>query len=164
MTGRTLVVGMGNPDCGDDGVGPLVAEALAARLPPHVETLVRRGDALALLEDWAGAETVILVDAAAAIGEPGRIHRIEPAVAPLPAGLSPGSTHAFSVADAIALARRLGRLPSRLVIYAVEGCHFDPGAPMTPAVTAAAGEVVSLVTRELEIISRAVAPGAGRMR
>jgi Ni,Fe-hydrogenase maturation factor len=142
MTGRTLVVGMGNPDCGDDGVGPLVAEALAARLPPQV----------------------ILVDAAAAIGEPGRIHRIEPAVAPLPAGLSPGSTHAFSVADAIALARRLGRLPSRLVIYAVEGCHFDPGAPMTPAVTAAAGEVVSLVTRELEIISRAVAPGAGRMR
>ena len=150
MTARTLVIGMGNPDRGDDGIGPMVARRLAAQLPPGIETLERSGDALALLDDWTGATAVILIDAAAPLTAPGRIHRIDPAKEPLPAGLSPASTHALGVADAIALARALGRLPAHLVVFAVEGGCFDAGTAMTPAVTAAADEVIALVSLELK--------------
>lgn len=149
MTARTLVIGVGNPDRGDDGIGPLVARRLAARLPPDIEVLERRGDALALLDDWADATTVILIDAAARFTAPGRIHRIDPEVEPLPPGLSPTSTHGFGVSDAIALACALGRLPPRLVIYAVEGECFMPGAAMTADVADAVDELTARVSREL---------------
>ena len=154
MTARTLVIGMGNPDRGDDGIGPLVARRLATQLPPEIEVLERSGDALALLDDWAGATAVILIDAAAPLATPGRIHCIDPEKESLPAGLSPASTHAFGVADAIALARALGRLPAHLVVLAVEGRCFDPGAPITPVVAAVADDVITRVKRELEQLTQ----------
>jgi hydrogenase maturation protease len=70
-----LVVGIGNSDRGDDGVGPAVARRLRGRVPPGVSVLERGGDALALIEDWEGVPSVIVVDAVAPITEPGRIHR-----------------------------------------------------------------------------------------
>lgn len=45
---NVLVVGLGNPDCGDDGIGALVALSLAGRLPADVPVVVRSGDMLAL--------------------------------------------------------------------------------------------------------------------
>lgn len=146
---RLLVIGIGNPDRGDDGFGPLVVRQLVGRVPPSVSILERAGDALALIEDWAGRDAVILVDAAAPGAEPGRIHRIDLLEDALPTELSLSSTHAFGVADAIGLARALGLLPGRLVAYAVEGASFDPGAPVSPQVAAAAADVVRRVAAEL---------------
>jgi hydrogenase maturation protease len=130
-----LVVGFGNPDCGDDAAGPLVARLLAGRIDARV--LERHGDALALLDEWLGAEALVLIDAAAPMGTPGRIHSIDIAVADLPRDLAVGSTHAFGLPEAVALSRRLGSLPARAVVYAIEGVCFDPGAPVCPAVTEA---------------------------
>jgi hydrogenase maturation protease len=76
-----LVVGIGNPDRGDDGVGPLVVRQVAERLPPdlarHVGIIERTGDALALIDDWAGRDAVVLVDASAPVSAAGRVHRID---------------------------------------------------------------------------------------
>jgi hydrogenase maturation protease len=145
---NNVVIGLGNPDCGDDGVGPLVARAVSDRIA-GLRVIERRGDALALMEDWAGAEAVVLIDAAAAVSEPGRIHRIDLAQEELPRDLSLSSTHAFGVADAIALARTLGRLPPQVIVYAVEGENFAPGDPMSPAVAAAAENVAARILSEL---------------
>ena len=38
-----LVIGLGNPDRGDDGVGVIVAESLAEGLPPSVAIRTRTG-------------------------------------------------------------------------------------------------------------------------
>jgi len=135
---RILVVGIGNPDRGDDGIGPRIAELLRDAVPPGVTVMCRSGDALALLQDWAGFDAVILVDAAAPAGQPGRVHRVDLAVEPLPRDLGLASTHAFGIAEAIALAAQLKSLPPRLVIYAVEAAAFTAGAGLSPAVAAAA--------------------------
>lgn len=150
MSHRRVIIGLGNPDRGDDGVGALVVGALAGRLPEGVETMVRTGDMLALVEDWAGAEAVICVDAAASVGVPGRIHRIDGhdgALLPEP-GLA--SSHAFGLAEAIALSRALGTAPPVLVVYAIEGSVFDTGAPVGAAVAAAVDEVATRVLAEVE--------------
>ncbi|MCP4384460.1 MAG: hydrogenase maturation protease, partial [Hyphomicrobiales bacterium] len=47
--GRRIVIGIGNPDRGDDGVGPLIVEKLRTRLPDEVETIVHSGEATSLL-------------------------------------------------------------------------------------------------------------------
>ena len=61
---RVLVVGIGNPDRGDDAVGPAVVQVLAERLPDDVLMRTRSGNMLALIDDWAGFDAVVCIDAA----------------------------------------------------------------------------------------------------
>ncbi|MGP0093316.1 MAG: hydrogenase maturation protease [Xanthobacteraceae bacterium] len=153
---KMLVVGIGNPDRGDDGIGPLIARQLVGRVSRDVAIIERSGDALALIEDWADRDAVILVDAAAAGSAPGSVHRIDLMTDELPAELSLSSTHAFGVAEAVGLARTLGLLPTRVIAYAIEGANFDPGAPLSPKVAAAADEVVKRVAAELYQLEHAL--------
>jgi hydrogenase maturation protease len=149
-----LVVGIGNPDCGDDAIGPMVARRLVGRVPRDVTIIERAGDMIGLLDDWAGRDAVILIDVAAPITTPGSIHRIDLLRESLPVGLSLASTHAFGVADAVELARTLGQLPEQLIVYAVEGFRFEPGAPQSPEVFVAIEAVAARVVSEVsELIS-----------
>jgi hydrogenase maturation protease len=146
---KILAVCVGNPDCGDDGIGPMVAQALAGRLPDSARLVVRSGDMLALAEDCAGFDAMICVDAAASLGCPGRIHRIDLSAEDLPPGLLSASTHGFGLADAIALTRTLGRAPRHIAVYAAEGVRFRPGDAMTPELAGAAGEIADRVAAEI---------------
>jgi hydrogenase maturation protease len=153
---KVLVVGMGNPDRGDDGVGALVVRSVAGRLPADVSLVVRSGDALSLIEDWAGFDALVCVDAATPVTMPGRIHRIDLASDQLVREMSFASSHAFGVAEAIELARTLGLAPREMVIYTIEGASFDRGASITPEVAAAAEEVAGRVVAEVERLRRTV--------
>ena len=55
----------------------------------------------------------------------------------------PASTHLIGLADALELARALGRLPPRVVVYGIEGHRFGVGDPVSPAVAAAVDRVVA---------------------
>jgi hydrogenase maturation protease len=146
---KILVVGLGNPDRGDDAVGAIVAQKLAGRLPADVALLVRGSDMLSLIEDWAGFDALVCVDAAVPMGAPGRIHRVDLTTDELPRNMSFTSCHAFGLVDAIRLARTLQRAPQAIIVYAVEGCCFDGGAPVTAAVAVAAREVTRRVIAEV---------------
>jgi hydrogenase maturation protease len=151
---KILVVAIGNPDRGDDGVGALVATELAGRLPPEVALVARRGDILALVEDWRGFDAVVCVDAAAPIEAPGRIHRIDAGADELPRGASLASSHGFGLAEALALADALQSRPETVIVYAIEGGCFAGGAAMTPEVAAAASEVANRVVAEVGWLRR----------
>ena len=118
----TLVIGLGNAWRGDDGAGPAVARGLLDEVPARV--LVHEGEPIGLIEEWAGADEVIVVDAVCSGAPPGTIHRLDPLAEPMPAALSHGSTHAFGLAETIELARALDRLPPRLTVYGIEGERF----------------------------------------
>ena len=124
-----LVLGVGNRWRGDDAAGLEVA-----RRAGGVE---HEGDATRLLDAWAGAGEVVVVDAAVSGAPPGTLRWFDPRGAPLPATELRSSTHAFGVADAIELARALGDLPAGLLVCAIEGADFSLGAPMTAAVDTA---------------------------
>ena len=128
----TLVVGVGNPWRGDDAAGLAVARRVRER-SPGLDARELEGDAAALLELWAGHSRVAVVDAARTGSPAGTLHVFRADREPLPVELR-SSTHAFGVADAIELARALGRLPPRLDVYGVEGVEFGLGTPLTPAV------------------------------
>ncbi len=145
---KVLVAAIGNPGRGDDGIGALIAAQLAGRLPPDVALITRYGDILSLIDDWAGFDAAICIDAAAPMQAPGRIHRIDATYGELPLDLALTSSHAFGLAEAIALAATLQELPETVIVYAIEGVTFDGGAPMTPEVAAAAAEVTERVIAE----------------
>ena len=163
MTGTdqlsVLVVAIGNPDRGDDGFGPAVAQRLRGRVPPTVRILERSGDALALIEDWNSSPPVIIVDAMTPITKPGRVHRLDLTHSPLPVGCSPRSSHAFGVAETVELARSLGRLPQCLLAYVVEGEQFGTGAPLSLSVAEAVGDVAERIASEVLTIPKAKEKG-----
>lgn len=130
----TLVIGVGNPWRGDDAAGLMVAEAAGG--------VRHEGDGTGLIDRWAGAEHVVIVDAAASGAPPGTVRCFDAHAEALPErALRSCTTHSFGVGDAIELARSLGRLPARVEVYAIEGADFAVGEAVTPAVADAAREL-----------------------
>ena len=103
---------------------------------------------------------VILCDAVRSGAAPGTIHRLEAHRQPIPAGFFRYSTHAFSVAEAVELARALGQLPPHLVLYGVEGATFTAGVGLSPVVAQAAQAVVRQVLAEVNDLAAAARAGA----
>lgn len=155
MRAAVLILGVGNADRGDDGVGPAVVARLRGRLPPGVEARVARADAADLMAAWDGRDGAIVVDATRSGADPGTVRRFAAEGQALPAatGGDP-SSHALGVAQAIELARVLGRLPGRLTVFGVEALQFELGAGLSPAVARAVDAVADRVLLE-------AAPGPG---
>jgi hydrogenase maturation protease len=131
------VIGLGNPDRGDDGVGPAVAAALGALLPADITVETSPGDATDLLDRFRDAHAVILIDAMLSGRSAGFVLRLDVTAGdPLPPQAAT-SSHGLGLAEAIGLARALGCLPPVCVVYAIEAAGFDPGAPLSPPVAAA---------------------------
>ena len=145
----TAVVCVGNPFRGDDAVGLRVAEALAGSVPEGVRVVECEGEPVGILDAWEGCERAILVDATESGVEPGTIRRLPVHEAPLPPELRRSSTHLLGVAEAVELARALGRLPAETVVYGIEGGCFDTGAPLSPEVEQVVATVVASIREEL---------------
>ena len=136
------IIGCGNIDRGDDGAGLLVARRLREL---GTGTQEQSGEALSLIESWAGAEAVIVVDAVVSGKAPGEITVWDARAHPVSSGLWRGSTHHFGLAEAVELARVLDRLPPRLWIYGIEGRRFEQGSCPSPEVTRAIEEVAERI-------------------
>lgn len=158
----TLVVGLGNPILGDDGIGWRVAEAVVEELAargsaPAVEVECLALGGLSLMERLVGYKRAIIVDAVqTADGRPGTVYTLS--LNDLP-DLSAGHTtaiHDTSLQNALRLGRSMGAsLPEEIDVVAVEAERvYDFSEALTPAVAAAVPEatnaVLLLLRRELE--------------
>ena len=143
------VVCIGNRWRGDDAAGLEVAKLLQGTLPAATQVLEREGEPTALMDTWEGAEILWLVDAVSSEAQVGAIHRVDISEQELPAGLFRASTHHFGLADAVELARALGRLPARTIVYGIEGGSFVAGSELTPEVAAAVPEVADSIRSEV---------------
>jgi hydrogenase maturation protease len=155
-----LVVGVGNEMRGDDGVGVEIARRVRdAGERGGIEVREHQGEPTELLDAWQGREAVVLVDTMHSGQEPGTMRRLDVSNRPLPVPLGgSSSTHAFTLGDAIELARALHRLPERLVVFAIEGRTFAAGAALSSELEASLPALAEAVLREaLELGSAASA-------
>jgi hydrogenase maturation protease len=147
---RCIVFGVGNPDRGDDGAGPAVARQLWELPLQHAEIIEHGGEATTLVAQMDGAACVFLIDACASGAPPGTVRRFDVSTAPVPEEVALGlSTHGLGPATAVELARSLGQLPHRCIIYTIEGASFATGAPLSPQVAAGVPQVVGRVRAEI---------------
>jgi hydrogenase maturation protease len=150
-----VVIGVGNAYRRDDGVGLAVAARLGGRVPAGVEVLGCELEPSRLIDAWQGADTALVVDAVRSGAEPGTLHRVDAGAGPVPASVfRSSSTHAFGVGEAVELARALGTLPGRLVLYGIEGAEFVAGEGLTAEVQAAVEPAAQAVLEELEQLRR----------
>jgi hydrogenase maturation protease len=134
------VIGLGNEWRGDDGVGLEVARRLGGR--------ELGGEPIELAEALFGGAEVVVVDAVSSGAPPGTVHTFDASTEPLPARLfGASSTHTLGLAEALELARSLGRLPHRVTVYGIEGSRFGFGKGLSPEVELAAEELVEELNR-----------------
>ncbi len=151
LTPAILVIGVGNISRGDDAVG-LVAARHLRRVCADVRIVERQGEATDLIETWKDADAVILIDAVQAGNTPGTISRLHPYSEPIPHGVFSCSTHAFGVAEAIALGQALQQIPAQFLIYGIEGKCFGMGEGLSPEIAQVVAEVVRRVQRDIEAL------------
>jgi hydrogenase maturation protease len=118
---KTLVLGLGNPILGDDGVGLRVAAEVKHTVTrPDVDVVEIELGGLNLLEVLIGYDRAIIIDAIQTrAGKPGQVHRLDERS--LAASHHANSTHGIDFKGVIDLGRKLGMdLPHEFVIFAIE--------------------------------------------
>jgi hydrogenase maturation protease len=151
--GRILIIGVGNEYRSDDAVGLIVARRLRQLSLENVTVIEETGEGADLMESWKGADTVIIVDAASSGAKPGTIHCIDTRAEQIPRGLLHYSTHAFSVGEAVELARVMDRLSPRMLVYGIEGENFEEGMALSGAVKESVRTLVELVLKQVRTLT-----------
>ncbi|MFJ2766773.1 hydrogenase maturation protease [Streptomyces sp. NPDC087300] len=150
---RIAVIGVGNEFRRDDGVGLAVVARLRERaadrdrpLPTGMLLATCDGDPARLIGLWEGTDLAVVVDAAHAHpARPGHVHRLALEAGELDRPPTT-SSHGLGLGEGVELARVLGRLPGRLVVYAVEGADTALGTGLSPRV----GAVVEPLAADIE--------------
>ncbi len=151
---RGVVIGVGNEYRRDDGLGPAVVARLSGFDLPGVTVAVSDGEPSSMLHLWTGAELAVVVDAVRVDdGVPGRLHELVTGeLAEVPP--ETGTSHAIGLGTTVELARALGRMPGRLVVYAVEGTDFGYGPGLSAEVAAAVEPVAERVRQAVAALPR----------
>jgi len=150
---KTLILGIGNPLLGDDGVGFHIAQELAKQIKDeNIDVEDTSVDGLNLLELILGYDKVIIVDAIMTKGgEVGEIYKL------MPEDLADAvhfttSLHNANLAIAIEVGRKIlaEQMPREIVVFAV---GIKPVSrfteEMTETVKAVVPTAVNLVLQEL---------------
>jgi hydrogenase maturation protease len=151
---KTLVVGLGNPILGDDGVGWKIAEAVEMQLSNvqrptsniDVDCVALGG--LSLMERMVGYERAIVIDS---IGSGqhtlGEVYHFDLDDLYDPSAGHTTAVHDMSLMTALKLGRSMGaELPKQITVVAVESPYtYDFTEELTPLVQAAVPVAAQIV-------------------
>jgi hydrogenase maturation protease len=147
-----LLVGLGNPIMGDDGVGIYVVKRLKEKAQGGADLEFKELSlgGLGLVEEMLGYETVFIIDSAASSGKAGRIHEFSPEQ--LKETQYASSPHATNFATALELFKRLeaSEIPNTIRIFTIDiNPKFRFSEALSPPVQRAALELAELIAKEI---------------
>lgn len=150
---KTIIIGLGNPILGDDGVGWKVAEEVKKQLPPDlcvaVEFLSLGG--ISLMERLIGYERAVLVDAIASDLEPGSVITSNLADMLDVSAFHTTSVHDTSLQNALKLGKAMGAdLPEQVTVVGIATNHVydfseELSLPVAQAISQATQIVIDLL-------------------
>ncbi len=151
MNGGTVIIGMGNPLLSDDGVGSVVAHAVAQRLMhrTNLSLVELHTGGIRLMEAMVGYRWAVVVDAMVSGAPPGTVHRFDPH--DFVTTKNTFSSHDTDFATAWDLGRMAGvALPEQVAFWGIEGREFDLfGETLSGEVAAAVSESVDLIVEQI---------------
>ncbi|NIN63370.1 MAG: hydrogenase maturation protease [Anaerolineae bacterium] len=148
---HVLILGLGNPLLGDEGIGVRVVEELKGLELPNGVAVVEGGTAgLGLIGLMEGYRRVIIVDAADMGHPPGRVVRFTPLEAQLKTVEAPLSLHQIGLGEVLALAEALEVAPAELVIIGIQPSRVEVGAGLSPEVEGAIPQIIRIILDELD--------------
>jgi hydrogenase maturation protease len=151
---KILVLGIGNPIMGDDGVGIHVARMVKDRFRSQADLEVKElgVGGLKLVEEILGHEEVYIVDSYATQDiEPGRIREFSPDR--FEDTLHASSPHGTNFVTALELYRELEpqRIPEKIRIFTIDiKADYSFGESMSAPVREAASKLAELLATEIQ--------------
>ena len=156
----TLVLGIGNLVCGDEGFGVRAVTELARgfRIPPEVRVMDGGTQGLYLLPYVTGCTRLLVLDAIDYGLAPGTLRLIEGDEVPRYAANGKVSVHQTGFQEVLAAAALLGGGPDELVLIGVQAENLDDwGGSLRPSVRA---QLEPALARGLEVLRRwGIEPG-----
>lgn len=149
------VIGCGNSNRSDDGVGVFVAQSLQCYVREHRSDNVRIFDAgtsgVEIMYQARGARQLIIVDAAKTGSEPGAIFKVPGEELAIDAEPALGQ-HSFRWDHALAAGRRIFRdqFPNDVTVYLIESLNLELGLDLTAPVRKSAQKVISDIQRTID--------------
>ncbi len=148
---NTVVIGLGNPLMGDDGLGLAALERLQDEweLPPEVELVDGGTWGMNLLPVIEDAERVLLIDAIDTGATPGAQITLERAQLPryLATKISP---HQVDLRDVLALADLRGMLPEQTVAVGLQPARVELVNELSDVLRRRLDDLVTAVIGQLE--------------
>lgn len=155
MTASTLVLGLGNPLLGDEGLGIAALEELRRRWSarPSVELLDGGTAGMSLAPRLCQAERVLVLDAIRAGQPPGTVLALDgTSLASEAAGkLSP---HQVGLGEVLAACRLMDG-PKEILVLGIEPETTALGLGLSDTVSAALGKLIEEAQRRLEVWEKA---------
>jgi len=132
----TVVIGIGNPLMGDEGVGLSVVDALARRADdfPGVDFIEGGTGGMKLLHLIHGRRRAVFVDCARMGEAPGALRRFDPEDVRSCKALAGFSLHEGDLLSILEVARGLDRCPEAIVIFGIEPQSVEPRQALSPAI------------------------------
>jgi hydrogenase maturation protease len=147
----TLVIGLGNPLLGDEGIGVRVVKELRElEMPDGVEVIVGGTGGLRLISLIEDYQRVIIVDAADMGCPPGCVVRFTPLETQFKTEETPLSLHQIGLVEVLALAEALEVAPAEVVIVGVQPGRLEGGVGLSPEVEGAIPQIIRMVMDELD--------------
>jgi len=157
-----IVIGLGNLLMSDEGVGIRVVQALSSRAAtyPGVDFADLGTAGMRVLHAITGRRHAVFVDCAFMGQPPGTVQRFTPDAVRSLKSVAGLSLHEGDLLETLELARRLGEVPERIVIFGIEPLTITPGMELSPPVAARLDDCVAQVARELRCCGRPAIPAA----
>lgn len=148
-----MVIGIGNYILQDEGVGVHVINHLTEMELPEQVSLVDGGThSYDLVDFFCQADTIIVVDALKAGGEPGTIYRAPLEDLGLKGDENATSLHQMHFIEAVQMVNLMGHHP-RIIVFGVEPKIIDWGLELTSEVAAQVPRVAALIKEEIQCLT-----------
>jgi len=148
---HTLILGLGNPLMGDEGIGVRAIDEFE-KLELSDKIAVHDGGTagLGLIDLMAEYQRVIIIDAADMGHPPGDVIKFTPKDVRLKMAETILSPHQIGLAEMLALANALDMLPPELVVIGVQPLRIEAGAKLSPEMEEAIPQIIRIVLKELD--------------
>lgn len=159
----TVVIGLGNPLMGDDGLGLVALQQLERgwTFEPPVCMLDGGTWGMNLLHDIEGAERLLFIDAINAEAPPGASVVVEREQLPKYFALKL-SPHQIDLKEVLALAELRGTLPEETVAYGLQPAAIELSTELSPVVRDGVGSLIARIIERLERWGHEARPRADR--
>ncbi len=144
MKSKTLVIGVGNPFRGDDGIGSAIIKSLRAENSQDFVLVDGGTDGLALLDQLAEYEKAIIIDAVQMLEAPGVVKSFTPAEAKIKIKSDVLSTHGFGLAEMLKLADELN-IKTKITIIGIQPKNIDFGEGLSDEIKTQIPQIIKLI-------------------
>jgi hydrogenase maturation protease len=152
------IIGCGNLNRNDDGVGVIIAQQLQQFLAdnphPHVQVYDCGTAGMEVMFQARGSKQLIIIDASSTGSEPGAIFKVpgkELEALPEPSY----NLHNFRWDNALAAGRKIFQndFPDEVTVYLIEAANLDFGLELSPVVQYAAAKVFAEIIENIMLDS-----------